>query len=223
MTVLVCFRKEYTQFATIQGVVDSKEDKPGCALSAAKQSNSVMNKCFQWMSGGNDKGQKDGSTTWLSQKGNGSGSGGRLAMLSNRWPLLLRPVLLACHGGESDPAEKAAILVASEFLLLELGDDIIKHEKLPVGSDLAQRVKEITLGSLTGIDPETLSKMVIYSLCLFAFLDWPRPFQINFLREKCHDICYVSILNFQHGSEVCRRIVFQDNRRIFYKSLLNIN
>lgn len=175
MTVLVCFRKEYAQFPTMKRVVNSKEGKAGCALSAAKLSNSVMNKCFLWMSGGNDKGQKEGST-WLSQKGNGSGSGGRLAMLINGWPLLLRPVLLACHGGESDPAEKAAILVASEFLLLELGDDIIKHEKLAVGSDMYRRVKEVTLWSLTGIDPETLSGMVIYSLCLFAFLDWPRLF-----------------------------------------------
>ena len=158
------------QLPTVKAVVDSKEGKPGRALSPAKMSNCVMNKCFLWMKGKNDKGENENST-WLSQSGSGANSshGGRLAMLNNKYPLLARGVLVANHGGEGDPGEKAAILVACCLLVNDLGDEIIAKEKLLVGSDMYRRVKGLTLAQLTGIDPETLSGMVIY-FCVFICL-----------------------------------------------------
>ena len=90
-------------------------------------------------------------------------------MLNNKYPLLARAVLFANHGSEGDPGEKAAILVAGGILVNDLGDEIITHEKLPVGSDMYQSVKDVTLAHLTGIDPETLSRMVIY-FCVFICL-----------------------------------------------------
>ena len=73
-------------------------------------------------------------------------------MLNNKYPLLARGVLVANHSGEGDPGEKAAILVAGGLLVNDLGDEIITREKL-----------------LVGIDPETLSGMVIY-FCVFICL-----------------------------------------------------
>ena len=87
-------------------------------------------------------------------------------MLNNKFPLLARAVLYSNHGGEGDPGEKAAILVAGGILVNDLGDEIITREKLLVGSDMYRSVKDVSLAHLTGIDPETLSGMVIY-FCVF--------------------------------------------------------
>ena len=72
-------------------------------------------------------------------------------MLNNKYPLLARGVLVANHGGEGDPGEKAAILVAGGLLVNDLGDEIIAHEKLLVGSDMYRSVKDVSLAHLTGI------------------------------------------------------------------------
>lgn len=124
----------------------------GGVLSPSRMSNRLFQSCFCWLRRKDSNQKENGDNGWMVS----AGQVGRIGLLQEGFPVLLRPVL---GSDETTNSGKAGILREAEQLIPEL----LK------AAGLGEALDQVNLRSLVGMGPEVLETMVI-ALIIVTYL-----------------------------------------------------